>query len=125
MSWAKDKKVAPDLAQEILNREAAHEASQAADYAKQVETWKTELQNDKEFGGDNLPKNVELAQRVVKKFGSESFQQALTDSGLGNHPELVKVFAKIGKAIGEDNIVLPGSTPAGPKDLRDVFYPKA
>lgn len=126
-SLAKERGLSNEAAQEILTRE--HEAvdqyasAQATVLEKEKERWLTDLKADKEIGGDNLNKKVEQASRVVKKFGTPEFSKALNESGLGNHPELVRVFARIADAMGEDNLVLPGAAPSGQASLRDLFYP--
>ena len=128
-SLAKERKLSNEAAQEILTREhevvEGYASAQQTAYQQQQEAWSTALKTDKELGGDNLNKKVELASRVVNRFGTEEFKKALNETGLGNHPELVRVFARVAEKLGEDNLVLPGAAPgAGPKDLRDVFYPK-
>jgi hypothetical protein len=40
----------------------------------------------------------------VKDFGGEPLVKLLNESGLGNHPLLVKAFVAIGKARAEDRI---------------------
>lgn len=127
-SWAKDKKIAPDAAQDVLNREheavSTYEANQLAEYEKAKETWLSDLKADKELGGENLTRKVELAKRVLKKFGSEGFAEMLDKTGYGNHPELVRVFARIGEKMGEDNIVRQSSSPGNVVDARELFYGK-
>lgn len=85
--------------------------------------WINEGKNDKEIGGDAFQKNVEMAKRVVQKFGSESFQKTLSETGLGNHPELVRTFARIGKLMSEDQLVI-GATGAvkTKKSAEEVLY---
>lgn len=63
--------------------------------------------------------DAKLAKAVapVKAMGDESFVQFLDTSGLGNHPEFIKMMAKIGEALGEDSISdksknTPAMTPA-------------
>jgi len=126
-AWAKAKNIAPDVAQEILNREheavSTIEAARAAEIEKVKETWLNELKADKEIGGDKLNQHVEPAKRLVDKFGSESFKKTLDETGLGNHPELVRFLSGIAKAVGEDKLVLPGASPAGvKKSLEETFY---
>lgn len=116
-----------EQAQARLNE--AHEA--VATYAKgqqdvldsEKKTWIESLKADKEIGGAMFDENVTLAKRAVDAFGSEGFKKALNDSGLGNHPELVRTFARIGRSIADDKLVRPGSTPAAKKSPEQVFYP--
>jgi len=57
--------------------------------------------------GDKAQENVELAHRAALKMGeaagiSEEFQKYLNDSGLGNDPMLIRVFAAAGRGMAED-----------------------
>ena len=62
----------------------------------------------REFG-TKYDAKVDLAQSVIRKFGSETLTTFLNEKGLGNHPEVVRLFAKIGEAITEDSAGRAGS----------------
>jgi len=99
---------------------------QEAEWKKQNEAWVNEIKSDKEIGGEAFPKNVELAKRVVQRFGDDSFVKELDGTGFGNHPGLVRMLVKLGKAMSEDQLVLPGSQPAGAvKSSAEIFYSKS
>ena len=74
------------------------QVSQQMAEQQQVE-WLQDLQ--REWGGD-FNRNTDLAQRAFKKFADESAVQALNETGLGNHPALVKMFSQIGRMLAED-----------------------
>ena len=69
----------------------------------------TETKLKTEWAGD-YGKNVELANRAFKKFSDQELTAFLEETGVGNSPILTKVFASIGKAMGDDES-LPGSFP--------------
>lgn len=98
-------------------QEAARE-----NWTQQVEQWQTELREDPEFGKD-FDANLKSAQKAVKDFGDPALLEALEETGMGNHPALVRTFAAIGKAISEDKIVM-GNQSQGPRAPEDVFYPQ-
>jgi hypothetical protein len=127
-SYAKEQKLSNEQAQAVLEREntavATYVESQKDQLKKQTETWVESLRGDKELGGEAFKENVELAKRVVHRFGSEEFRKTLSETGLGNHPELVRVFARIGKEMAEDKLVHPGSQSGGKKSLESIFYGK-
>lgn len=54
----------------------------------------------KEWGGD-YDKNLGLAQRAFKELGDEKTAKYLIDSGIGNDPALLRLFAKAGGLLGE------------------------
>lgn len=126
---AKERKLSNEEAQAIIDRDNATISGFADGQNKQLkerqDAWVKDSQNDKEFGGEAFAKNAELAKRVVERFGSDALKTALNDTGLGNHPELLRVFVRIGKAMSEDQLVLPGSTQstAEKKSVEDIFYP--
>jgi hypothetical protein len=125
-SYAKEKGLSQEQAQSLLEREngaaQSYASRQMEQYNKTVDSWAKMVETDTEIGGQNFKQNIELASQVVKRYGSESLVKALKDTGYGNHPELVRVFARIGKAMSPDQLVLPGSQPAGKKAIEDVFY---
>ena len=53
--------------------------------------------------GDAFEDKVRLSQSAAKEFGGEEFITYLNESGLGNNPELVKIFAKIGEGISKED----------------------
>jgi hypothetical protein len=127
-SFAKEKGLSPDQAQALLERESANVASFVAEQQKTHEemrtSWLEQARTDKEIGGDNFNANTELAKRVVERFGTDEFKKALDESGLGNHPELVRILARIGKAMGNDTLVVPGSSTGTPKQsMAERLYP--
>lgn len=91
---------------------------------RQAEKWREEAQNDKEIGGAKFNESVELAKRVVDKFGSPRLKAEMTRWGHGNHPEWVRVFASIGRHFADDKAVFPDAKPsATPKSAEQILYP--
>lgn len=127
-AFAQELKLPNDKAQALLERDnaniAAYVEGQKKQFEQQAKEWVETMKTDKDIGGEAFPKNVEMAKRVVGRFGSTELQQALDSSGLGNHPGLVKMLVQIGKAMSEDQLVLPGSsTPSAPKkSMEEKFY---
>lgn len=83
---------------------------QAEAWQKTTEQWAVDVKADKEIGGDNLTSSLSAAQRALDKFGTPELKTYLDTTGLGNHPELVKAFVKIGKAMSEDGMVTGSKT---------------
>lgn len=55
--------------------------------------------------GAKFDEKVGMAARAVKELGGDELKTMLEDTGLGNHPVLVKLFAKIGESMMEDVII--------------------
>lgn len=89
-------------------------------WQKTTEQWAADVKADKEIGGDKLTGNLSVAQRALAQFGTPELKEYLEGTGLGNHPELVKAFIKIGKAMSEDGMV-DGSN-QGQRSAAEVLY---
>lgn len=87
-----------------------------------TEQWAADVKADKEIGGDKLPSNLSAAQRALDQFGTPELKEYLNTTGLGNHPDLVKTFVKIGKAMSEDGMVTGGND--GQRSAAEVLYGK-
>lgn len=92
-------------------------------WQKTTEQWAADVKADKEIGGDKLVSSLSVAQRALDQFGTPELKEYLNATGLGNHPELVKAFVKIGKSMSEDRVVTGGNQSGG-SDLISAFYPK-
>lgn len=126
-SYAKEQKLTNEQAQALANREhgaiKSFVENQQQELAKKSEAWKVEASKDAEIGGEAFGKNAELAKRVLAKFGNPTINKFLDDTGYGNHPDVIRVFARLGKAMSEDSLVLPGTqVGGGKKDAVELFY---
>ncbi|MBW7764092.1 MULTISPECIES: peptidase [Enterobacter cloacae complex] len=93
---------------------------QAEAWQKQTEGWAETVKADKEIGGDKLTANLSAAQRALDQFGTPKLKEYLNATGLGNHPDLVKTFVKIGKAMSEDGMVT--GKESGQRSAAEVLY---
>lgn len=72
---------------------------------KTAEAWVEASRIDPEFGGAQFDANLAVAKRGYNMFASDELKSILEQTGYGNHPEVLRLFHKIGKLTGEDNIV--------------------
>jgi hypothetical protein len=124
---AREQGLSNEAAQKLVNEQhevvSGFEASLQSNFKETVEEWKAQAAKDTEYGGAEFTRNVELAKRVVSRYGSDEFVKALDESGFGNHPELLRVFVRIGNAMGEDRLVTSSASSASSgRSLEDVFY---
>ena len=93
-------KQADGIHQEYVTRlETAAKAEQArrdTQRAEALESLKSE------WKGPTYDMNVEFAQRAIRTFGNDQLIKYLNESGEGDNPQLIKLFANIGKQLGED-----------------------
>lgn len=123
-SYAREQGFSKDKAQELLNLKADMIQDmieqQKESYAKTRDEWVSQVKNDQEIGGNNFKQSIDLAQRALKQFASDEFIKTLNETGYGDHPEVVRVFARVGKLIANDHIVQSNNYTG--KKLEDVFY---
>ena len=78
----------------------------------QKESWAAEVKKDPEIGGTKFDASVKAAQRVLNTLGTDALKKVFDEYGLGNHPEFVRVFARMATHLKEDTIE------TGDKNLR-------
>lgn len=121
-SIAKGMNLPQDKAQQIVDLGVKMQQKQSEAWQAQIEKWVGDVKSDKEIGGDKLPENLATARKAVERFGTPELRQLLDTSGMGNHPEMIKAFIRIGKQISEDGFV-SGSATAGVKQgLAERLY---
>lgn len=84
--------------------------------------WTDASKADKEFGGDALPANLATAKKAVETYGTPALRELLDQSGLGNHPEVIRLFVRVGKTISEDTHVAGGNGTSA-KGAAETLYP--
>lgn len=120
---ARELNLPQDKAQLLIDKMAPKIAERQAAQAETMRTeWAAQATADKEYGGDKLPENLAVAQKAMTAFATPELTQLLNDTGLGNHPEVIRFMVRAGKAIGEDKVVT-GGVPASQRSTADVLYP--
>jgi len=92
-------------------------------YNQTVKDWVDEAKSDKEIGGEKFDENVGLAKRAIDRYGTPKLVEVLQSTGLGNHPEFIRLLTRVGKLIAEDS---PGggTAPTGEDEsAADILYP--
>lgn len=118
---AKDLNLPQDAAQKVLDKMApVIQARQMEQFEAARNQWAEATKADKEFGGEKLDENLATAKKALDTFGTPEFRALLNESGFGNHPEVIRVFYRAGKAISEDRFVAGGGK--GPQaDARRLY----
>lgn len=119
---AKELGLSQEQAQKLVDIYPQIQQQQAEAWSKQVTDWGDQVKADKEIGGDKLTASVGQAQKALDQFGTPALREYLEQSGLGNHPELVRAFAKVGKMMSEDKIIVPNQ--GGQRSAADILYGK-
>lgn len=123
---ARELKLTNEQAQKLVDAYpkilAGVQQRQTEAWQAQTEQWAADVKADKEVGGDKLTANLSAAQRALDQFGTPELREYLDGTGLGNHPELVKAFIKVGKAMSEDGVIT--GKESGQRSAAEVLYGK-
>jgi hypothetical protein len=117
---ARDNGMSQEEAQQFVSEK---EAEVRKLYDEQSAQWLKETQADPRFQG-KLEEHVELAKRALEFVGDPELTKALNVTGYGNHRAVIHAFAKFGRLLQDDKLVVPGSSDAAPrlKSAAEVFY---
>lgn len=109
---AKELNLSQESAQKVLDKMAPKVAErQQAQLQMLRQEWESSSKSDKEFGGEKITENLGIAKKALDAFGTPELRTLLEQSGLGNHPEFIRLLYRAGKSISEDNkLVGAGST---------------
>ncbi len=85
--------------------------------------WTGEIKADPEFGGARLTATLSSAARAIDRLGVPGLREALNVTGAGNHPAVVRAFARLGQMLSEDRFQ-PGrdAAPAASRSPAEVIY---
>lgn len=116
--------ISQEHAQQLIDLYAGQVALVEEKRAAQIAEWADMTKKDAELGGAEYDAKVSVARKAVRQFGSPELMALFDESGVGNHPELVRFAYRVGKALGEAPFVQPG-TAAGPseQDVLASLYP--
>ena len=107
--FAKGAQFTQEQAQAIVDfeieRQAGFVADQTSKWADTTANWLVEAKKDPEIGGAKYDESVEYANQAIQKFGSVGLVDDVFKAlGLGNHPEMIRSWAKVGKALAEGGV---------------------
>jgi len=133
VEYAKTQQLTQEQAQSVLERSiasekdsiAAFEAQQAEDLQALKQGWLDETMADKELGGDNQKEVLAGAKQVVDQFGSKGLNALFDQSGLGNHPEMIRLLHSISKVVSEDTFINGSQRPGQQKTTAQIMFPNS
>lgn len=121
---ARELNLTQEAAQMLLDKMGPVIAGRHAETLNQAKTqWLESTKTDKEFGGDKLQENLGIAKKALDTFGTPELRTLLNESGLGNHPEIIRAFYRAGKAISEDGFVTGGRNNGASGDPAKTLFP--
>lgn len=128
---ARDLGLSQEDAQAIVDRLAPvvaknHVASVLGLARTASDEWIAKAAIDPEYGGDKFAENAAIAKKTFDLFGTPALAKFLKDSGMGNHPELVRWAFRIGQKIGPDDKFVGGTEASNrPKTAEESLWPNS
>jgi hypothetical protein len=96
------------------------------DIAAQHAAWATEalemINTDDTFAGKKLDDVKAMSAKAIDRFGGPDFRKYLNDTGLGNHPAMLKFAYLTGQAIAEDTTFERGGVAPTQKSRTEKYY---
>lgn len=82
--------------------------------------WREQVANDPVLGSRE---QMAVADAGLEAYGTPALRQLLDDTGIGDHPEIIRAFHKIGKTVKQDQFERGGSGDTQRSNAADVMYP--
>lgn len=118
----KDAQRVADLGPKLMQK---LQGQQAEAFAQVRQTWANDAKADKEIGGEAFDENLGVAKKALESFGTPELRTLLNESGIGNHPEVIRFMVRAGKAISSDTFVAGERRGSGEqRDLASNLYRK-
>ena len=121
---SKELALSQEQSQKIVDRIApmiAGQQAKARDAA--LAEWETAAKSDPEYGGDRLNESLGVAKKALNQLGTSGLRELLNSTGLGSHPEIIRLLYKAGKALSEDAIAPQTANAPTQTDPARVMFP--
>lgn len=97
-------KMPQEAVQKLVDLGVQMQQRQVQEQQKTILSWLDAAKADKEYGGENLEKNLLTAQRAFSLPKGDEISKILYMSGLGNHPAVIGFMTEVGKLLEPDNM---------------------
>lgn len=127
LAFANERKLTADEANTLVALQAdvmkAASERNSALWDEQVEKWVNEAKELPDIGGDKLPETLGEIRKMLDQYGTPELDNALVLTGMGNHPELIKLFHRIATDLGEGKPISGGPRGQGDRSAAQVLFP--
>ncbi len=122
-AYARSQGLSQEAAQSAVEAEENHVSSFIE---TRKEQWKQQSLKDPEIGGQMIKENIAIAHRAMEQYATPALKAELEKTGYGNHPEIIRMFVRVGKASQEDKAIIPRSHDSSDdRPLHEKFYGKS
>lgn len=81
--------------------------------------WRTASKADATIGGEKFAENLAIAKEARQAFGDEELGKLLDETGIGDHPAVIRAFYNMGVVNREHKFVNPGKPSPNAKPFYD------
>ena len=118
----KEANLTKEQAQKFIDMQVSlNSGAEAANEAVRTD-WVNKAKSDKEYGGDNFDQSVGVAMQAVEKFGTPELKQMLNETGVGNHPEMIRLLKRVGDLTLEDTPTNISKVPGKELSTLEIMY---
>lgn len=120
---AKESGVTPDVANKFVQKHAELKQQELETAKATIEDWRKQTLADPEVGGDFIQQTMKNVNTALAAPSGNEFAEILKQTGLQNHPAVVKFLNHYGKMVKTDSV--KGVTPVtevSDKQKLDDFY---
>jgi|GEM_PF-2114135 len=122
---AKELGLSNEAAQRLLDYDAQRQANLAETLQQHADNQiQQELEAYKQKRGDAFTEDVNNARAFMQAFSDEETTQWMDESGLGNHPKLIRMLGEAGKLLREHEVIQGNKSAPGASgtSLADRLY---
>ena len=129
---AKELGLSNEAAQKLVDFEVSRQSQILEAYNNRLTEWADIVKNDPEVGGADFDKKIAKAHQAFEALANDDLKKLMdpyhptenpTGLGLGNHPEIVRLFYRLGVNMGEDTLKLANAEGAPAKlDRVEALY---
>ena len=96
-------------------------------WKNQTKNWYETFKNDPEIGGEKMEASQAAAREFIRRHGGtpaqqNSLREIFKTTGLGNHPDVIRVMANATANLSEGKVIPAGTPPAAPTTRKSRFY---
>ena len=111
----------PEAAEQLMAIMNDHVTALNAHRRTLIDRWADRTRTDPEIGRNALPAALHAARQAVERFGGDRLKTALEDTGMGNHPEIIRAFCRVGKAMPAERSSGPHRKPTHEETMRAMY----
>lgn len=120
IALAKELKLTKEQAQKLVDMDSKNIIDADNAFTSMKEGWKADTLKEL---GENAEQKLGEAVLAFKQFGDDEFVKLMKDTGLENHPAVVRVFRNIGSKIATDKTVSATSNGVkSSKTMQEILY---